>query len=110
MGVPLVYQEIVQPSVTLDDKRTLYVFGSAWSETTINGLLLLGDNKSQGKALGSLLDWYESNKISRRKSPVKLSVGSKSINAYVVGLRLADANPTINTQSFSIIALTGDES
>ena len=109
LGIPLALQEIVQPTVTLDDKRTLYVFGSAWSETTINGMLLLGGNKTQGRTLGALLDWYEANKVSKRPEPVELSLGSKTINAYVVGLRLDAANPTINTQNFSIIALTASE-
>lgn len=106
LGIPLVYQEIVQPTVTLDDKRTLYIFGSAWSETMINGVLLLGGNRTQGKTLVSLLDWYETNRVSKLKGPVKLSVGSRAIDAYIVGLRIDAANPSINTQNFSIIALT----
>ncbi len=110
LGIPLAYQEIVQPTVTLDDKRTLYVFGSAWSETMINGVLLLGGNRTQGRTLGALLDWYEKNRVSKRPEPVSLSVGSKTIDAYVVGLRLDAANPAINTQNFSIIALTSPES
>ena len=109
LGIPLQYQEIVQPVVTLDDKRTLYVFGSAWSETMINGVLLLGDNKSGGAIIGSLLSWYEQNKVSARPAPIVLSLGGKTVNVYVTGLRLADANPTINTQNFSIMALTSGE-
>jgi hypothetical protein len=100
----------VQPVVTLDDKRTLYVFGSAWSETTIMGVLLLGDNKSGGQQLSSLLGWYESNRVSKSKKAVELSLGGKSIDAYIVGLRLEAANPAINTQGFSIMALTSTDS
>jgi hypothetical protein len=109
-GIPLQLQEIVQPVVTLDDKRTLYVFGSAWSETTIMGVLLLGDNKSGGQQLSSLLGWYESNRVSKSKKSVELSLGGKSIDAYIVGLRLEAANPAINTQGFSILALTSTAS
>ena len=109
LGIPLQYQEIIQPVVTLDDKRTLYVFGSAWSETMINGVLLLGDNKSGGAIIGSLIGWYEANKVSVKLAPIILSMGGKTVNAYITGLRLADANPVINTQNFSIMALTSGE-
>jgi hypothetical protein len=110
MGIPLVYQEIVQPVVTLDDKRTLYVFGSAWTETMINGLLLLGGNRTGGRMLAGLMDWYETNKVSKLRAPVKLSVGGRSVDAYIIGLRLDAANPNINTQNFTLMALTANDS
>ena len=110
MGIPLVYQEIAQPVITLDAKRTLYVFGSAWTETMVNGLLLLGDNSSGGKQLELLIDWYESHNVSVPDAkPVSLSLGGKAVDAYITGLRLDAANPNINTQAFTLTALTAND-
>lgn len=106
MGVPLGFQEIVQPTVTLDDKRTLYIFGSAWSEMQVVGMLLLGEQSSRGAVLDSLLSWYESNRVSVLRKPVRVSLGTSGVNAYVVGLRLDQADPRVNTQMFSIQLLT----
>lgn len=105
LGIPLALQEIVQPTVTLDDKRTLYVFGTAWNEASITGVLLLGDSTTGGAQLQSLLDWYEANRVSVLKGPVKLSLGPKGVDAYVTGLRLDAADPQFNKQMFSIILL-----
>lgn len=107
-GIPIAYQEIVQPTVTLDDRRTLYVFGSAWNEIMLNGVLLLGPDKGNGDMLGSLLSWYDAHRVSKFKAPVELSVGPKSVMAYVTGLRLDAADPNFNRQAFTIIMLTAE--
>jgi hypothetical protein len=108
-GIPLSFQEIVQPTVTLDDKRALYIFGSAWSEISLTGVLLLGESNSgdKGKILNELLEWYEKNSVSKRlNEPVTVSLSTKAIKAYVVGLRLDAADPNFNKQTFSILMLT----
>lgn len=107
-GIPLAYQEIVQPTVTLDDLRTLYIFGSAWNEISLSGMLLLGPNDGGGAIAGALLAWYDTNRVSGSDEgkSVELSIGPKSVQAYVTGLRLEAANPEFNTQSFSIMMLT----
>ena len=102
IGIPLTYQEIVQPSVTLDDKRALYVFGSAWSEATLSGVLLLGENSEAGAQLDCLLDWYEENRISKKMGPVSLSMGSRGVSAYVTGMQLGQVDPQFNKQTFSV--------
>lgn len=107
LGVTLALQEIVQPTVTLDDKRALYVFGSAWNEVSLQGTLLLGGSQGTGAIAGALQTWYENNRVSVSKDPVMVSIGtSAGIRVYVVGLRLEAANPEFNTQNFSIILLT----
>ena len=108
LGIPLNFREIVQPTVTLDEKRTLYVFGSAWNEMALNGLLLLGENKTGGAQVEKLLDWYAKNRVSELKDSVQVSLGPAAVKAYVVGLRLEAANPKFNTQAFSIVLLTAD--
>lgn len=102
LGIPLALQEIVQPTVTLDDKRTLYVFGSAWNESSVTGMLLLGKNSGGGGALQDLLSWYETHRVSKSADSVRLSMGTGGVDAYVTGLRLEAADEKFNTQMFSL--------
>ena len=108
LGVPLEFQEIVQPTTTLDDKRVLYLFGTAWNRMSVAGILLLGDRDTKGAQLTRLLKWYNDNRVSESKKPIRVSLGTASLDAYVVGLRLGEANAKTNTQMFSIILLTAD--
>lgn len=106
MGISLDFQEIVQPTTTLDDRRILYLFGTAWNEMSVSGLLLLGDSTTRGAQLGRLMDWYSTNRVSQRKKPIAVSLGDGGLDAYVVGLSLGQANPQTNTQSFVIRLVT----
>ena len=108
LGIPLEFQEIVQPTTTLDDKRVLYVFGTAWNNVTVSGILLLGEQDTRGDQLSKLIQWYNENRVSKKKAPVKVSLGTAGIDAYVIGLRLDQANPQNNTQMFSILMVTAD--
>lgn len=108
LAIPLELQEITQPTVTLDDKRILYVFGTAWSSVTVSGILLLGQRETKGDQLTKLRQWYDENKVSSKKGPIRVSLGTSAIDAYVTGLALGQANPANNTQAFSIIAITAD--
>jgi len=108
LGITLGFQEIVQPTTTLDDWRILYLFGTAWNEMTVSGLLLLGDHTTGGAQLGRLMAWYASNRVSRRRKPIGVSMGDWGVDAYVVGLNLGQANPANNSQPFSIQLLTPD--
>jgi len=107
-GVPLGFHEIVQPTVTLDDKRTLYVFGSAWNEISVSGILLLGQADTKGAQLSKLIEWYNSNRVSEKRDSVRVSLGTSGVNAYVTGLTLAEADPRTNTQRFNIKMLTAE--
>jgi len=107
-GIPLNLREIVQPTTTLDDKRVLYIFGSAWNELTVSGLLLLGTKDSKGAQLGALTKWYEENRVSVLRGPIKLSLGTVGVDAFVVGMGLSEANPAVNTQAFTINLMTAD--
>jgi hypothetical protein len=108
-GIPVNYDEIFQPSVTIDDQRAIFVFGSAWSSMTLTGILLLGPDKSGGVLANQLLEWYEQNKLSAREDSVSLSVSSKGIEAYVVGIQLGAANADNNKQEFAIKFLVSKE-
>ena len=106
--MPLEFNEIVQPTTTLDDKRVLYVFGTAWNNISVSGILLLGEQDTRGDQLTKLISWYNENRVSVKREPVKVSLGTAAVDAYVTGLRLGQANPKTNTQMFSIVMVTAD--
>lgn len=108
LGIPLDFQEIFQPSTTLDDKRVLHLFGTAWNELSLAGMLLLGDYTTRGEQLSELISWYNENRVSQRLKPIAVSLGTAGIDAYVVGLSLSQANPVNNTQMFSVRLVTAD--
>jgi hypothetical protein len=110
MGINLGLTEITQPTVTLDDKRTIYVFGSSWTNTTISGLLLLGESGSSSSSqLDALLAWYKTHRVSKYLAPIDLSMGNSKLAAFVVGLNLMEADSKTNTQGFQITALTSTD-
>lgn len=108
LGIPIQFREIVQPTVTLDDKRALYVFGTAWNDVSVTGLLLLGGANTRGALLQTLINWYNTNRVGARRGPVRVSMGTSGMDAYVTGLTLGAANPQFNTQQFNISLLTAD--
>lgn len=108
LGVPLNFVEIVQPTTTLDDKRVLYLFGTAWNDISVAGILLLGNSSTGGKQLTVLLNWYAANRVSHKRGPVRVSLGDTGVDAYVVGLKLEQAEAKANTQMFSIQMVTAD--
>lgn len=108
LGIPLSFSEIVQPTTTLDDRRVLYLFGTAWNELSIAGILLLGESNTRGEQLTKLMNWYNENRVSQKRGPVQVSLGTAGIDAYVIGLRLDQANPAVNTQMFSVMMVTAD--
>ena len=102
-ATPIVLREIVQPSVTLDKKRTIYVFGSAFAEGSVSGIMLLGKDGSGGGIAGALKGWYESNRISAGgKSPVTISIADAQYEGYVIGMSFGEAMPEFNKQGFTI--------
>jgi hypothetical protein len=108
MSVTFTFAEIVQPTTTLDDKRILYLFGTAWNDMSIMGVLLLGDHTTKGAQLSKLLSWYNENRVSESKKSISVSLGDAGLEAYVVGLSLGEADPIYNKQPFVIRLLTAD--
>ena len=104
-GLPLNYQEIVQPVVSMNDRRMLYTFGSAWSEGQISLLLLLGEASTRGQAVNDVISWYEENRVGILQGPVQASSGGEGREVFVVGMQMGAANPEINTQQMTILTL-----
>jgi hypothetical protein len=110
MGAPLTFREIVQPVVTLDDRRILFTFGSAWSEANVLLKVLLGDSNSAGAALGSVQQWYTANRLSKKKSePCKISIATKGHWAYLVGMSVGQADPNYNTQDVTLTFMLSED-
>lgn len=101
-ATPITMREITQPSVTLNDKRTIYVFGSAWAEGSVSGILLLGKDGTGGALAGSLKGWYETNRISKKKAPITISIASASYTGYLTGMSFGDCEPMYNKQTFTL--------
>ena len=101
-ATPITLREIVQPSVTLNDKRTIYVFGSAWAEGTVSGILLLGKDGTGGAIAGAMKSWYESNRISKKSDPVTISVADASYSGYLIGMNFGEGDARFNKMSFTL--------
>lgn len=104
-SIPASFRDIVQPVVTLDDKRFLYVFGGAWTDATITGRLLLGKHGNQAIQFKNLMDWYKTNRVSKLKKFVQASAGNVPIKAFICGLQVGPVDPNTYIQSFSISAV-----
>lgn len=110
MGVPLSFREIVQPVVTLDDRRILFTFGSAWSEANVMLKILLGDASGNGAALLALESWYSANRLSKRTTaPCNISIATKAHPAYLVGMTIGQADPNYNTQDVTLTFMISED-
>jgi hypothetical protein len=109
-GLPLNYAEIIQPVVSMNDRRLIYTFGSAWEEGQISLLLLLGDSSTKGQAVNDVISWYEENRVSNKKGPVQASSGGQGRDVFVVGMQMGASDPNINTQQMTISTLASIES
>lgn len=101
-ATPITLREIVQPSVTLNDTRTIYVFGSAWAEGSVSGVMLLGKDGTGGAIAGALKGWYESHRISKSSDPVTISIADADYSGYLIGMSFGDGQPEFNKQSFTL--------
>ena len=110
MGAPITLREIVQPVVTLDDRRILFAFGSAWSEATVLVKLLLGEANSAGAALGSAQAWYSKHRLSKRmKEPVEISIATKAHEGFLVGMSIGQADSNYNTQDVTMTFMLSED-
>jgi len=73
---------------TIGSDIYVYVFGDRVGQMTLSGLSFNADCDSEGTEHGveQLLDWYKTNKLSSRRTPMRVMVGSVPITAFVVGM------------------------
>lgn len=110
MGAPLNFREIVQPVVTLDDRRILFTFGSAWAEANVVIKVLLGESNSAGAALGAVQAWYSQNRLSKRMTePVGISIATKAHDGFLVGMSIGQADSNYNTQDVTMTFMLSED-
>jgi hypothetical protein len=104
MSVSPQKSDVVAPIITLENTRILYSFGANFGNITISGMILLGKSGSPGQSLKTLVDFFESKRVSKSTSPIKVSGPSTAWQVFLTGLSIGEADSVNNTQSF---ALTG---
>lgn len=98
----LKFKDYVTPVDCLDDLRILYSFGKTFGEVSIMGVAFLGCSKS-GASLSAVNSWFESNRVSNKKSPVSVSIAGKvKAKAYITELTYSDVNSVQQSIGFTI--------
>jgi len=102
-GVQINDRDLVLPVVTLDGYRILYSFGEDFGNFSIVGVALLGAVGGQGKALGGVVDWFKSNRVSRLEEAVTVSLGGGgSYKVFMTSLSIAEADTEFHIQPFMV--------
>lgn len=94
-------QDIVGPTDALGGKHVMYVFGETFKQIQISGTIYI-KNCSGFDGLAAVNSFFNSNRVSSRKSSVNVSVGSVKVGMYVTDFMLGQADPTYNTITFTI--------
>lgn len=100
--------DIGAPIVALDDYKAIYKFGSNFSRVEIQGKVYIGpDGKSS--ALDTLENFFQSNRLSRKKTPVKVSIASSAAYfAYLLNLEYSQPDLDFGIITYSITGLVLD--
>ena len=105
-GISVVDPGVIHKKHTIDDKKILYSFGAAFGDVGAEGLLLLGPieggSASMGSSLDELQEWFETNRVSASKTPVKFSAGGRGYMVFVTALIKGSGDPSMNEQGFEI--------
>ncbi len=104
MSVRPAKNDLVLPVITLENTRILYSFGANFGNITISGMLLLGKSGEPGQCLKTLIDFFDSNRVSKSSSSINVSGPSSSWKVFLTGLEVGEGDSVNNTQSF---AMTG---
>lgn len=104
MSVSPQKSDVVAPIITLENTRILYSFGANFGNITISGMILLGKSGSPGQSLKTVVDFFESKRVSKSTSPISVTGPSTAWKVFLTGLNIGEADSVNNTQSF---ALTG---
>lgn len=104
MSVSPQKSDVVAPIITLENTRILYSFGANFGNITISGRILLGKSGTPGQSLKTIVDFFESKRVSKSTSPINVTGPSTAWKVFLTGLSITEADSVDNTQSF---ALTG---
>lgn len=104
MSVSPQKSDVVAPIITLENTRILYSFGANFGNITISGMLLLGKSGTPGQSLKTLVDFFDSKRVSKSSGPINVAGPSTAWKVFLTGLNIGEADSVTNSQSF---ALTG---
>ena len=109
-GTNLSVVDSYQPVATVQDFKVLYTFGSGFGSAAVSGEVLLGEaGGGGGGGFGTVVSFFNGNRLSAKKSPVPLSIqGGGSFNIYVVGLQVGQPDPEYNVQPFSFNGIVAE--
>lgn len=89
-GMTLAQQTNTQFLHTIGSLVYVYVFGDRIGTLQLSGLSFaspcgqagdVGPNHGAGK----MLDWYRTNRVSRRQTPIKVTIGQELVEGFVTG-------------------------
>jgi hypothetical protein len=86
---------------TLDRKKFIYVFGDDFGEISIRGIALLGKSSTGGNTFNAVKSYFDSNRISKKRGPIKVSLpGSSSMRCYLHQLSIGAPDAQFHAQPF----------
>jgi hypothetical protein len=103
MSVTVKDDDVVLPVITLENTRVLYTFGAGFGEVSVNGIILLGKAGAAGGAYSTIVNFFNSKRVSKSKAPVNVTGPGASWRIFLLGLTIQDADPQFNTQGFSFV-------
>lgn len=73
---------------TIGNDIFIYVFGDRVGQITISGLSMADDCDSRDSEHGfeKVLKWYNRNRVAKRKTPVKVTIGKTPIQGFLVSI------------------------
>lgn len=100
--------DIGAPIVALDDHKAIYKFGSNFARVEIQGKVYIGpDGKSS--ALDTLESFFQSNRLSKKTTPVKVSIASSAAYfAYLLNLEYSQPDLDFGMIAYSITGIVLD--
>lgn len=104
-GISWNKRDILLPVACLNGVKVLYSFGESFGDVVVRGQILLGPQAGKGGTshVQGLVDWFQGNRSSKSKKPVKLSIlRSGAVRAYLNSLQIAEADPQNHVLNFAM--------
>ncbi len=104
-GISYDKKDMILPVTCLNGVKVLYSFGEGFGQVVVRGQILLGPQAGGGSTshLQGLIDWFQSKRVSKSRTPVKLSIlRSGAVRAYLNSLQIAEADPQFHIQQFAM--------
>lgn len=102
-GTDTADSDSIFPVATLDSKKFVFVMGEDFGNLSITGMVLLGKSDQGGASFRKVVDYFASNRVGVRETPLTLSMpGRTSIKFMLHSLAVAQADPQFNIQYFQL--------